>query len=488
MKKSEFVVKIFLMVLLCCFIFDKNSSGTENQDNDKLIRVIAIADNSIVMYKGEESNNAGDKSKIRIKGNQHVVILNFDLSGFKGKYIESATLVCAKGDANIEDVTISTIQASWDEMKSNALTSGAQKYDGWAWEGSRFIDVCDSNAYSLVHTTKSRIVDENYQWEISPDLLYANIMGLSFGLAIHEAVVDYSRNPTILANKSYLLIKLSNEEFEDPEPPSNLEIIDDLAYECPKLQLKAPKNGFTYEIQVDNKDLPRWNIPFVKPAEIQMIPLRDFEFKSGEKLKVKVRTVNRIGEKSKLVSVNSKLVEFGKFSTPKISKPKKVKAKYKDFVVIPVNDKFKQDGSPVSVLPRSYMQENYIFDGETITLKGARGEVLNFQALIKGEGKVKVDCKIGKFETRLWQALYVDTKEGKIPDPCVPFSELELNSETWTPVIVDVFIPFKTSKKKVTGELKLSDGRELLIELEVRNFSIPRQSKFSVRDEFIRSA
>ncbi|MEZ5948969.1 MAG: hypothetical protein R3C12_07105 [Planctomycetaceae bacterium] len=49
------------------------------------VRCPVAQDNSIVMVDGEWSVNAGASGRIRIKGNQHIVAMSFDLSAVQGK-------------------------------------------------------------------------------------------------------------------------------------------------------------------------------------------------------------------------------------------------------------------------------------------------------------------------------------------------------------------------------------------------------------------
>ena len=57
------------------------------------VRLPITKDNSIVLVRREYDLNAGAKSRIRIKGNQHLVALEFDAVKLRGRTIESAVLV-----------------------------------------------------------------------------------------------------------------------------------------------------------------------------------------------------------------------------------------------------------------------------------------------------------------------------------------------------------------------------------------------------------
>src|SRR5690349_16109766 len=72
-----------------------------------------VRDNSIVLADRELSENAGQKGQIRIKGNQHLVAMAFDMSAIAGKEVTKATLVCFQGEQSISAVTLSTIAVAW---------------------------------------------------------------------------------------------------------------------------------------------------------------------------------------------------------------------------------------------------------------------------------------------------------------------------------------------------------------------------------------
>jgi hypothetical protein len=90
------------------------------------IQLPVTQDNSIVMVDGEWDVNAGEQSRIRIKGNQHIVALAFDLSSVSGKLVKKATLVCSQGEQTISGVTLSTIATPWSETGSTGLTAGVE--------------------------------------------------------------------------------------------------------------------------------------------------------------------------------------------------------------------------------------------------------------------------------------------------------------------------------------------------------------------------
>jgi hypothetical protein len=456
-------------------------------------RLPVTKDNSIVLVDKEWRDNAGGQGRIRIKGNQHLVAMMFDVAAIKGRLVKSAVLVCRKGDANIDGLTISTIQCDWDEMKSNSLSSGMQAADGWGYGGARFPAITGGNAFSLVCQAKSDVRDGAYRWPVDPDLVHALAIGAGYGLTLHEWACDYSRNPTIFAREQsgkqpYLEVAFSDAAEPDPEPPTDLvaAYLDKHDPASLRLTLRAPKNGFTYEVKVDGKMLPRWNTPFVRPDETQVIPIRDMPLRADGPGTITVSTISRTGKRSAAASVAAAAParpapEFPNAPPAAGAAPAGAGARA-DLCVIPLEDKYDADGRPVGDLPPDYQVRNEVFDGRTIRMAAARGEVVGFQALIKGQGKVTVACDLPGLRVEVYRALYVKC-EGwrRIPDPLVPLApteDISLSAEEAMPVCVDVYVPFDFKERQVRGSLKLSDGRTLPILLSVRNFTLPREASF----------
>jgi hypothetical protein len=458
------------------------------------VRLPVTKDNSIVLVDKEWRDNAGGQGRIRIKGNQHLVAMMFDVAAIKGRLVKSAVIVCQKGDASIDGLTISTIQCDWDEMKSNSLTSGMQAADGWGYGGARFPAITGGNAFSLFCQARSQVEGGAYRWPVEPDLVHALAIGAGYGLTLHEWACDYSRNPTIFAREQsgkqpYLEVTFSDAAEPDPEPPTDLkaEFRDKHDPDSLRLTLRAPKSGFAYEVKVGGTPLPRWNTPFVRPGEMQVIPIRDVPPQpDGDRLTVTVTTISRTGKRSAAASVAVAVPvrpapEFPK--APPVAGAGAVGAGARaDLCVIPLEDKYDAAGKPVGDLPPDYRAANEVFDGQTIRLAAARGEVVGFQALIKGQGKAAVQCDLPGVRVEVYRAVYVVCEGGRrIPDPLVPLTpteEIALSPDEATPVCVDVYVPFDFKEREVKGALKLSDGRTLPILLTVRNFALPREASF----------
>ena len=447
------------------------------------LRLEATRDNSIVIYPGEETDNAGGQIALRIKGNQHIVALAFDMRPLAGRTARAAILRCRKGNADIDAVTISTIQADWDEMRSNALTSGLLAAPGWGAPGIWFPAVTGGNSGSLVCHAKSVVKNGWYEWPVAPDLVNACAIGAAFGLAVHEAGVDYSRNPTIYSREDrssapHLVVEVGPAEGP-PGPPTGLELRPGADPELTRLALTAPRSGLAYEVEVNGRPLPRCNIPFVRPGERQIVFVRDVPVRWPVRLEVSVRTLSRSGARSAAARVSCALPAPRKRSLPEPPPlPPSAGPAQEGFAVLPPEDRYDEGGRPLGELPPDYLARNEVFDGRTVRLAAAKGEVVGFQVLMKGKGRTTLACELGGLRVDVFRALYVDSPKGRVPDPLVRDDTFELSTDRWAVACVDVYVPFEFEQRTVTGRLSLSDGRALAVELTVRNFALPREASF----------
>ncbi len=447
------------------------------------LRLPATRDNSIVLHPAELNLNAGASPRIRIKGNQHIVAMGFDLSSLRGRAVRSATLICAQGDAEISGVTISTIQAEWDEMRSTALTSGAGPEKGWGVPGASFPSVSGGYGESLVCHARAASRGGRYEWPIDPDIVSAMAIGASFGLAIHEHDADYSRNPTIQSRESresppYLEVDLGPPE-PSPGPPTDLRVTDRGDPDSLRLCLVAPANGFAYEVSVNGAPLPRWNTPFVRPREHQSIPIRDVPIRPGATIRIDVVTVNREGERSAPATIIAAAPNTPPPPLPKVA-PCPARHRLPEATpILPLEDRLDAKGQPIGNLPPGWLDSNEATGADgSVSLSAARGEVVGFQVLLRGEGVVIPKCEIPGARVDLHRALFVESDAGRIPDPLVPAESIRLSPDEPVPLVADIYVPFDTPSKDLRGTLSISAGHEIPVKVHIREFALPRRASF----------
>lgn len=457
------------------------------------IRLPVTQDNSIVLNDGEWKENAGQQARIRAKGNQHIIAMAFDTSAIQGKRIKRATLVCTPSDQKIQGVTISTIATRWDENRSNGLTAGVDSIVDWGYPQARFPAVCGGNSFTLVSQTLSRMEEDRYHWDISPDLVHALSIGIAHGLAIHEHDADYGRNPTIFSREQsgkapYLLVEIDEGREAMPESPTDLQIVQ-LPSGVRALNLQSPKAGFAYEVTVNGVALGRHNITTIQPGQKQQIPLRDLpslQFDAQEStelpLAIQVVTLNRQGDRSQPVTLKTSLKPASPIAAPEVQFARAVTEPLPDIAVLPLCDKFDLSGKAVGNLKPSHRTHNSIYDGQTIRLNAAAGEVVGFQLLLRGTQPVDVSLKFDSLPARveLWQGVAVPANGRQIVDPLVPLNKaIELRKDRDEVVVADIYVPFEQSAGKHRGSVTLSDGRKVPIELTVLPFALPREVTFA---------
>lgn len=444
-------------------------------------------DNSIVLVDGEWTENHGARNQIRIKANQHLVAMDFDVSAIVGRKVKRATLLCYQAEHRLAQVTLSTIAVPWDELKSNGLSAGVDGIEGWGSSGVRFPAVAGGNSFTFVTTTQSEPHEGQFHWDVPPDMIHALANGLAFGLAIHEHDNDLTRNPTIVsreqsAKKPALVVEFEEESDPAPQPPTDL-ALSPLSSTEARLSWIGPIEGFAYDVLVDGVPLGRHNIPFVTPGIPQVIPLRDLPATVTKSAthEVRVVTLSRTGKRSTAATVRGTIFQSLAIAPPEIKWPASVRKPIANLAVIPVADKYDQAGEPVGDLPADYRTHNSLYDGQRVRLAGAAGEVCGFQLLIRGKGQVSVDIRLPGPPLRVERHLahYVAANGRMIPDPLVPLPDpLPLTPDADQVVFVDCYLPFDAAAGVRKGAIALSDGRSVPLELEIRPFSIPRKATF----------
>jgi len=455
------------------------------------IPLAVTKDNSIVLVDGEWQENAGDKGQIRIKGNQHLVAMAFDLKPVLGHRIRSATLRVMAGEQKLAGISISTLATPWDELKSNGLSAGVEGIPDWGYPGARLPAVCGGNSFTLVSQVESRLVDGHYEWSVPVDMIHAMATGVAQGLVIHEHDADYKRNPTIFSReqsgrKPLLLVETDSSADVAPEPVRDLRVIESDG--ALNLLLTPPQNGFAYEVYVEDLPLGRHNIPLAQLQNSQIIPLRDLPAAMTLKpeLTIRIVTLNRTGQRSEPAVVRFQptkpLDAIRREEAAPSDRPGTAsQASATEFSAIPVTDKFDESGTPVGDLETTYRSRNALFDGRTIQLSAAGGEVVGFQLLIRGREaeSLTVDFEGTPLRIDLWQAVYVPANDRRIPDPLLPLPDtLSLKPDRDTSVVADIYVPFDAPAGIRKGVARLSGGRTLPIELTVLPFSLPRKASF----------
>ncbi len=380
---------LFLLVLL------PSLAGAESID------LPCIADTSIVLYPGEEHECHGAKPEIRIKGNQHVLALDFEWRRVRGRRIIAANLVCRQGTADVAGVTISTITVPWQETTASGAVPGMPGATGWGASGRLFPAAADGNGGSRCATCTVSAVAGVYTWPVPPDLIEACVTGSAHGLAVHELSADYSRNPTILARES--------------------------------------GHGPRLVVTVGEA------VPFGPPApQVVLIP---------PALPVRVLPAVAV--------------------MPPLAQPVLI-----DLCAVPITD-----GQVAGAITAERRRCNPLFDGRTVRLRAAAGEVACIQVLLRGAASTTAVLTMPGIAGRLTQAQEVALPDGRmVPEvllPLLPTTPLSLQRDRDLVLVIELPVPFTSTATVMHGALMVADGRVLPIELTVLPLVLPRAASFS---------
>ncbi|MDA3959899.1 MAG: hypothetical protein PF961_03845 [Planctomycetota bacterium] len=441
------------------------------------LRLPISADNSIVDYKGERHLNAGAKQRIRIKGNQHLVAMDFDPAPLRGAHIKRAWLYARQADHAVAGVTVASIACPWDELTSSYFTAG-RGIDGWGVAGLRFPVMGGGHWYAWRCQARSEIVDGWYRWEIDPDLVYARALALSHGISIHEWDADYSRNPTIHSRESrasepYLLVETGGTPSPPPQAPTKLrwqaEGVDDLRLYC-----TPPDVGFAYQLSVNGSPVPAWNCPPVRPgAGEQLILVRDLALAPGPAT-LSLRCLNRLGEASAAVELAVTIPSPAQLPAPP-ALGSRVHVEPPLVAVIPALDLYDSAGAAVGVLPPGYREVNPITAGDGVYLSGARGEILALQVLVPRHAEpLAIAADLPGLTPQWYRLAPVRSGERRIGDPMIALSGPMVCDDASNAAVMTVAIPYDEQRTEIVGTVQVG-GETLRLAISVHPFALPRK-------------
>ncbi|MFC1479589.1 hypothetical protein ACFL6F_03235 [Planctomycetota bacterium] len=481
------------------------------------IQCKATRDTSLSFHHKEMDFKHGTSSTMKIKYYEEFGLIDFDVSSLKGKKIEEAYLnVQAAGGhkfnlnkgTDLKWLSISTVGNDWDEKKACANASGLRS--DWGWAGAKTYDVAMGNGNTLRCNDTLEPAENGYhRIKLEPRLVQALVARASYGLFVGDGSTSYMMNCRIRARESgkgpYLEVVIDGNDTTPPGKPTDLKIIPapNLATQdkgAVILTLKAPKEGFSFNITVNGTPIDRWQIPFAKPGAVQEFPILDLPEQT--KIRIAVTAVDKSGNESRPASVSGKtsskltvpkLPVYGfvpKEGAPKSLGPAKVYAFPEITKINPVTGKVLHENA------EDFSRKNPVWDGAQglIRIAGARGEIVSFQIGIEGAIKsVKVslsDLKgpgtISAKGVKLWRNWYVN-KQSEYALPWkgsvdCPMEDNKITGQMHQAVTVDYHIPKETKKGIYTGKVTLKAAgqtADLALKVKVYDVVIPDEVHFN---------
>ncbi len=159
-------------------------------------RLSITADTSLQAHPSEVELNSGDCSALRIKGNEHYLLIKPDLEPIRGWRVEQAGLFLHPANTcQLRTMGVSTIAADWAEGSGRSsrepggctFTHAVWPDVRWAGPGSSFLDVALTNGNTEVFYADVRPRPDGWlELEIAPAAIQSLLAGGSYGLCVSD--------------------------------------------------------------------------------------------------------------------------------------------------------------------------------------------------------------------------------------------------------------------------------------------------------------
>jgi hypothetical protein len=502
------------------------------------VRLKATADIWLSDANGSERNTSmGKNPRLKLKTIQEMAAIRFDASPAAGRQVLSARLFLRRaGDDMLRYIRVSTVNGDWVEGDAGQSYSPA---DGatfmfadavprrpWAWPGSSFCDVIMTSGNSLATWAERKELDDGWiSVELTPELIYAMVVGDTDGLAIMDggnlsyynnfvySVQSKGAEPYVEADLGKPLAEMPAEPRVRVEPAPERAHLDSGAI---KLTIEPAEHVFCWRIALNGKPVERWRVRHPAPGGPTDFHLEDLP--PSERCSLNVVAVSAGGHTSPPANVAanaspalSQEVSLGPLSAPKSASVPPVRDEKMRVWALPGLVKVGPEepaamygdaaGSP------DLRSANAVWDGARIRLFGARGEYVSYQLCIENlaaapltgvtvrphELKGPAGAVLGGAEIDLFMNWYARNRDGKWqPAYCIPIAngtpfqvpnpERALPTQRNQSIYVDVYIPKDAKPGRYAGTVVVAaDGirpAQIPVELTVLDFALPDRLSF----------
>lgn len=511
------------VLLLCVSVAISQSVGADTQ-----VKLVATKDASLSSYRDEKNRTRGKSNTIKLKGIQEVGLIDFDVSSLKGKKIVKAELymhnvrnerelrrlnLSLNRDNALRRIGISTVASKWNE--SNVTFNEAYKNKkSWAWEGSRLWDVIMGNGYTLqYHEILQETGDGWWKIGLPPEMICALVTDSSDGICIMDETGQLLANNYVHAHESdyppYIVVWIQESKSIAPKVPKQIQVHPDtehstLSAGAARLSFLVPKRTFSYQIRINGKDAPRWQIPYAKKAgERHSFLIRDLQ--PDIELRLGIRAVSKTGSLSEIAKTTGR--SSAKLEIPSVEIPE-TKARSAKNKLETYSDKMKvwafSEVSKVDPITGEMIDEKFAgdyrlkncvwdADSDLIKLLAARGEVVAFQLAIQRSKEhlenVKIEFSplsdqadvLSMSQIKAYRNWYVE-KNGWQQEYAIPLSESfsiptvdnNVDRQKIQTLYIDLCVPKETVPGLYSGEISVSaDGvSEVTLKLQVKVYDV----------------
>ncbi len=172
-------------------------------------RLAVTADVGICAHPSEIHNNTGARTGIRIKGNEHYYLFDFDARAVRNWQITAATLHLKLRRGNIRRVAICTVPVSWTEGTATGKPQDGspcfthRQYPRVTWTpgGGTMTDATFNSPHMLWRAANVKVEAGWLKIPVAPELVQAVAAGLSHGLALGEETGQTRENHDIYSRE-----------------------------------------------------------------------------------------------------------------------------------------------------------------------------------------------------------------------------------------------------------------------------------------------
>jgi hypothetical protein len=500
------------------------------------IRVPVTRDTWFSNVGPEADCNLGGSTRLKVKSNQEMSLIDIDAAPLRGRIIQGATLhVHLAGSELLRRVTVSSFGAEWVEgtSPSYAPQKGSSTHNHrrhpdvpWTVPGSDLCSVMLGEGGTLWRMADAFPPDER-QWQrvaVDPAVVAARVAGVSYGfLLFDDTGSEWTRqgeqfhyrvfpNRFLDSRESgaktapYLTVILGPEDKQAPSAPGDLRSdVKDLpageawlTWTTPADEGGAGTIGFF--VTVEGKDVPRYLIPLAKkPGETVQMHLRDLSLEPAAEVEIAVRAADGAGNIS--AATTGKVRVSSRTASPLPGRPPQVFTEQAplprlgdaEIAILDELDKVHPvSGAMIPKQSEGYLAANHLWSAKEkrIRLYAAHNEHVAFQVLLRGsvEGvrpKLTFEGEDGaKIQTVFGIYHHVSSKKGPLSDPIVPLSaalsvpteDEHIAGQKNASLHAEVYVPHEVKAGEYTGRLTLDAGTQslsLAVSLRVWDFTLP---------------
>jgi hypothetical protein len=499
------------------------------------VRLPVIADTSLQAHPAEVTHNSGGTSNIRIKGNEHLLLLKFDLAPVADWRVERAVLWMHNSSRNsLRTLGFSTVAADWgegtgrsEESEGGCCFLRAFWPDGyWAGPGTDFLDVVLTNG--LTRMGYADVAGDLAGWisvEVPPAIVQAMIAGGSFGLCVSDEKGQTRANNDMHSREqsAFAPYMIVDGAPLHAAPPELLSLSAEpwpraagFAAGAVAVKLSAPE-AFRYEARIQpagaaEQPVPLYRIPWpgVGAGEVMILP----DLPPGQPVRIRVAAVDATGQRGPWREVTCQAstakplpqvqaiapVSFEPGAEPPAAGGLRAWALPAECKVSPVSGNVLEEvgaGAYDGAAGGHFRRWNTLWDGKAAHLQAARGEVASLQVVVEPQGtgadavtvtfepdaQAAMPTPVGIWrnwyvQQGAWFAEYMVTPGQAIPaaDNAVPGQRNQSFTLVWE-------VP-RDASGTLSGTVRVrstaGDGPAIPVTLQVQPYEIPARTSFQV--------